>query len=189
MDQVDKPEGSSKPYVVHPESGPYHEFVLLRYDDFPLSDWGIYSSKIHQARRSGTDGFQSLVKLSDDFLQHIYDYVLWIDAVNPAKMYEPVKGLCYYGPTAIMHEGASTARSVFGNWARLLNAAPDPSLLMGHVAICESDSQGKCVPGTEVFQKTCYPKDVLVEQLFQLESFADQVCSSPKDYYIFHLGI
>ena len=189
MDQVEKSESCSGTGDVEPESGPYHAFALLKYEHFPLSDWLSHAERVFRARESGADEFGPIVELSNDFLEYIHDFVLWIDAFNPAKGCEPVKGLCYYGPTAIGGKGAPAARSLFGNWARLLSSSPSPSLLIGTTEIYETTVLSEHGSGTKVLRRICYSRDALVERLLLLESFADQVCSSPEEYYILHLGI
>jgi hypothetical protein len=175
--------------VTYRAAGPWHEFLLLRYDQAELHHWSYAMDIVRSARKDGnTDVF---AELSDDAHGYIFDQVCWIDSINPRAdptLNIPTKGLCVYGFTVITGTGAETASAVFGGWAALFASGPDPLILRGPGQSI-SDEEGNSVPGT--YKSTCYvySKASLITNLRKIAAFAEQVKAAPTTYFIMHLGI
>ena len=151
--------------------GPYHDFLLLSRTEHKFSE---YSQFINDPRA---------IRLEDDLLRYVADTLVWIPTLNPAKN-EPHRGLCFYGPTVIHNEGASSAAAIFGAWAVLFACGPNTYKLTGSWTVTEDD------PSSESgYEKLDIDREELVRNLRQLENYAKQICETNGDYYILHMGI
>ena len=170
------------------ESGPYHDFILLNENDFPLKKYNDTHCIFYEKKNNDDSVFRHTASLSDDFLLYVEDQIRWIPTIDPVQNNKPIKGLHTYGCTAIDLTGAEVAKNYFGSLANLLEQGPDPLPLTGpNVCICNDD--GIELKDTEMATEILYSKSVLISNLRKLESFSDTVISASEKFYILHFGI
>ncbi|GJM01066.1 MAG: hypothetical protein DHS20C07_27450 [Methyloligella sp.] len=195
---VSQTRGLNDEGIVEKACGPYHYFLLLRYDEWSLQKSEIGKSNnltsefFAQINRSGPIQFEQYVKISDDILPMLNDYLPWVNSLTPpyrALPPKPSEGLHWWGGTIIDAKGAETLGTIFGAWAMLLEAGPDPLELRTPWYKCEVDEHGEDVEKTEKQVIISAPKTTLIETFRTIEKYAQQVKEAPNEYYIMHFGI
>jgi hypothetical protein len=123
------------------------------------------------------------VRIHDDLIRYIADSLSWISTLNPATG-KIGAGLNFYGPTAILSEGASVAQRIFCAWAELFSLGPSELELTGGWSQVEGEpmESGR-------HEKLIFSRDMIVANLITLADYANQVSLSPKEFYVLHLGI
>src|SRR5262249_7519207 len=114
---------------------------------------------------------------------YLLDSLIWLPSYNPAKQ-EPTAGLCRWGPTIILTDGAVTACRIFTAWADLFNAGPPVLHLTGDRSYLEDEPRNE-----GAYERLEFDRDETVDRLRLLAHYADKVAGSGHDLYILHLGV
>ena len=120
--------------------------------------------------------------LHDDILRYMDDSLRWIPTLNPAKR-ERRHGLNFWGPTAILADGAPTAARVFRGWAELLRIGPPELLLTGPWTQIEGE------PKSGHFSQLRFARDQVVTALDRVAHDCERVADSGGAHFVLHLGI
>jgi hypothetical protein len=113
----------------------------------------------------------------------MFDTLEWIPRFNPAKG-ERSTGLCRWGPTIILAEGASQAAQVFASWADLFEAGPVELRLTAERRWTEGDGESR-----GEFERLAFDREQTVGALRHLASYAKPIAAGGVDLYMLHLGI
>jgi hypothetical protein len=124
----------------------------------------------------------SPVSLRDDVVRYMADTLQWIPCYNPATRRKH-PGLNLYGITLLTWEGASSAKAIFENWARLFSLGPERLRLTGMFAT----TLGTNDPGK--YSILSLNRNRLVRTLCILAAQCEEVANSDGRGFILHLGI
>ncbi len=157
-----------------------HDFLLLDLDSD--GEWELV--RFHYDPRA--------VHLHDDLVRYMGDTLEWIPTVNPARR-EPHRGLCMWGPTLIVAEGAAVAERVFALWAELFSVGPPVLTLTGSYSWVESDDAPTAAERvTQLeggYDRLEFDRDEVVGVLRQLVGWCGQVRSGGGRLYLCHFGV
>lgn len=171
--------------VTRTPTGPYHDFVLLSYRDWPPHTYLSVVKACSAQRRGSEQNFEHLVHLSDEILAYFSDQLGWVETKLPWRN-EPFSGLNWHGPTLIEGVGAEQFSGVIGGWRRLLELGPAQLLLKGPVGY---QPRAKRRRAKLVFHRLVMDKATIVGALSRLEVMAMRVAAEPQKLYLLHLGI
>ena len=178
--------------------GPFHDFLLV---DRREHDYGDYMELIRDPKA---------IRLGEDFIWYMNDALKWIPTINPAMHNEEMFGLCHWGVTAILPDGAKIAERIFNAWADLFAVGPAMLTLTGgwtvppewygfpeeanyyHLAlslpypwevdVAQGLPEGECA-------ELVLNRDECVGLLRKLVSWCREVAQSDGEKYILHQGI
>lgn len=160
--------------------GLLHDFLLLDLD----SDGGWELGRFHNDPRA--------VHLHDDLVRYMGVTLKWIPTVNPARR-EPCRGLCMWGPTVIVAEGAAVAERVFALWAELFSLGPSVLALTGSLRCLEPDDASTALDrGAQPeggYDRLEFDRDEVVGVLRHLVGWCGQVRSGGRRLYLYHGGV
>lgn len=161
--------------------GLQHNFLLLDCDGD--GEWEL--SRFYHDPRA--------VHLHDDLVRYMGDTLEWIPTVNPARQ-EPHRGLCMWGPTLIVVEGAEVAERVFGLWAELFAVGPPVLTLTGNYSWVEPDDDPtqSTVRFTQLeggYDRLEFDRDEVVGVLRQVAAWCGQVRLGGGRLYLNHFGV
>lgn len=147
-----------------------HEFLIVSAAEHAPAEYA------HLSGAAGT------VRLHDDVLRYVGDTLTWIPTLNPAtgKM---GCGLNFYGPTAILVDGAPVAAQIFGTWAQLFRLGPEEIELTGLWTSIEGE------PGSGAYDKFTLARSSLTDAFDQIAGDLRRVAESEGAYFLMHLGI
>ncbi len=162
-------------------SGLNHDFWLVSGKENLNYSWKSYLHK------------PNAIQIHDDILRYMGDTLKWIPTYNPAKR-QPFKGLCTYGVTVINEEGAEAAEKIFLLWAELFSCGPKVLKLTGSYSWQLENDPIKdgydiIVPNSGGYEKLMINRNLLVDNLRMLASYAHKIRNSDGGYYILHSGI
>jgi hypothetical protein len=147
-----------------------HDFLLLATAEHSPADYGRF---IHHP---------DAVRLHDDVLQYIWDSLRWIPTLNPATGL-PGQGLNYYGPTAILADGAEVAARVLRAWADVFrNAPPELQLTGAWTTIDGAADSGH-------YQQLRLSRDAVVGALDRVAGDCELVAGASGRHFVLHIGI
>lgn len=181
-------------------SGPFHDFWLLEEETYAYTDEGFWGRR------------DAPVRLSDSLLSYFVDTLDWIPTLNPGiEECSARKGLNWYGPTIINHEGGALFQQIFTSWAQLFSHGPEHLKVRGlfelHGPVDESENvgneehvkNGESVEDKEseegeekVYRLGSYEyldveREWLIQSLTTLAQFGQQAATGK--FFILHLGI
>lgn len=160
--------------------GLQHDFLLLDLDSD--GEWEL--GRFHHDPRA--------VHLHDDLVRYMADTLEWIPTFNPARR-EAHRGLCMWGPTLIMVEGAAVAERVFGLWADLFSVGPPVLSLTGSYSWVEPDDApptGERVTQLQGgYDRLEFGRDDVVGVLRQLVAWCSLVRLGGGRLYLSHFGV
>jgi hypothetical protein len=145
-----------------------HTFHIYNSDKFMLND---YSDHL----------IGEPAVFHDDFLRYFYDTILWVDAVNPCRKNEDIKGICWWGVTLIPFESIGKAMRIFRSWSLLLQESPDEIVLTGGWVDDEGES-GQ-------YEKLSFDKVSIHKQLDKLISICEIISQSNGELCLIHHGV
>ena len=148
-----------------------HDFILVDRTTHPSADYALFINH------------PSLVHIHDDLMRYMVDSLRWIPTLNPAKKDECGLGINFYGPTAIVAEGAVIAERIFRAWAELFQCSPEKLFLTG--AWCSIEGK----PNSGHYEKLWFERNQVVSALIQIADYCAQTTSSNGERYLLHFGI
>lgn len=146
-------------------AGLYHDFCVVENNKVNFSDFINHKENL---------------RIHDDFINYIYDSLIWIKCINPACNNEEYDGLCLYGPTIIQDKSLLKFKKILSSWVSLFQEAPKEMTLTGYYIQSDEVEEG-------YYEKLKYHRDDLIEKLKQLISLCDEAYSNDK--CLLHLGI
>jgi len=147
-----------------------HDFVLVATAEHSPAD---YLQLLHHP---------NAIHVHDDVLHYIGDSLTWIPSLNPATG-KHGHGLNFYGPTAVLVDGAAVAARVFKAWAGVFKLGPSDLVLTGSWTMVEGD------PSAGAYERFRSSRDDLVTAFENIAVWCDLVEGSAGARFLMHLGI
>lgn len=153
-----------------------HDFLLINKSDFTKNGYKpFFNSK-------------KAILLHDDFIDYIYDTLLWIPSVNEKGIpMNPTKGLNRWGVNLYEMEGAYKLKSIISSWIEIFKNGPDKLNLKGAWSYYNEEKDNYENEGH--YERLLLNRDELIKKLSTIVNWADEVISSNGKRVILHLGI
>ncbi len=153
-----------------------HDFLLIEKSDFLENG---YQKFFHS---------KDAVLLHDDFIDYIYDSLLWIPSIDDqGKPLEPEKGLNRWGVNFYECDGSRKLKTIISSWIEIFKCGPTILDLKGSWTVETSEEDGSESEG--YYDRLIINRDDLVNELLRLVKWADEVIKSDGSKQILHLGV
>lgn len=155
-----------------------HEFVVIKKDDLDI----IKNNRITLEKE--TTYYQShVVVLHDDLIQYFWDYLEWLEPINPYRQNETTQGLFYYARSLFDETQSVKFKQLISSWHSLFSHAPSQFELKGEWSWIHEK------PETGSYEKIQVEKMELLSSFKNLIKLCEQVEQGNGKFYLMHCGI
>lgn len=154
-----------------------HEFLLVSTKEYLTKGYSGYHHN------------PAAIKLHDDVIGYIYDFISWINAYNTSCGGKPVTfegefNRC--GVSLYKIDSAEKMRAVFSGLAKLFAEGPQVLNLKGDWVSEDNEATEKPI---EYYERLVFERDLLIAKFQQIVNMANEVLCNNGELMILHLGI